>query len=191
MKHLGSIELESKRLILRKMCIQDAPMMFKNWTSDSRVTKYLTWSSHKDVEDTKAFVKMNLDDYKNTNFYSWVIVLKETMEPIGTIGLDYHEATRVKADYFEVGYCLGYDFWNQGMMSEVLSCVLDFMFHQVKAHRIIACYNVDNIASGKVMEKCGMKYEGMQREAGLTNKKQYCSLAYYSILNHEYENLDK
>lgn len=187
MKHLGTINLESEHLLLRKMRLSDAEMMFKNWTSDERVCKYLSWLAHQSIEDTKSFIEMNLNQYDNLDFYSWLIIHKQTSQPIGTIGMDYHKATRVRADYFEAGYCIGYDYWNQGLMSEALACVINFMFNQVEAHRIVACHEVNNIASRKVMVKCGMKSEGIQREAGLTNQKQYCSFACYSILDHEYK----
>lgn len=49
MNHKGTIQLETKRLILRRFAIDDAPAMFKNWASDPEVTKFMTWPTHKDV----------------------------------------------------------------------------------------------------------------------------------------------
>ena len=53
MKHLGTKELESKKLLLRRFTLNDAQNVFKNWANDDEVTKYLTWSTHKDINTTK------------------------------------------------------------------------------------------------------------------------------------------
>lgn len=186
MNHLGTKKLDTKHLILRKMTLEDAKMMFKNWTSDERVTKYLTWLPHQDIKDTKKFIQMNLKEYDNPAFYSWIMEYKQNGEVIGTIGADLHEATRIKTDFYEIGYCMSYNYWHQGIMSEALLCVLQFLFEEVKAHRVYSCHDIYNPASGAVMKRCGMKEEGISREAGITNKKEYCTLMNYSILDSEY-----
>ena len=63
----------------------------------------------------------------------------------------------------EVGYCIGSRWWNQGYVSEALGMVMDFLFDQVGFHRIEARHDEENHASGRVMEKNGMKREGLLR----------------------------
>lgn len=53
MEHLGTINLETNRLILRKFKIEDAEDMYNNWASDNEVTKYLSWKTHLNIEETK------------------------------------------------------------------------------------------------------------------------------------------
>lgn len=77
-----------------------------------------------------------------------------------------------------------------GIMTEALTGVIDFLFKEVGLNRIVAMHNVDNIASGKVMIKSNMKYEGTLREANiLRDKDGFYDLAVYSILKYEWEQL--
>ena len=57
MNHLGTINLETDRLILRKFKIEDAEDMYNNWASNSEVTKYLSWETHLNIEKTKEILK--------------------------------------------------------------------------------------------------------------------------------------
>ena len=88
MNHLGTKTLETKRLILRKTIESDAEPMFKNWASDSRVTKFMTWYPYETAQQLHdTYHQYLLEGKKNNNFYDWKIVLKETNEPIGSIGV--------------------------------------------------------------------------------------------------------
>ena len=63
MKHIGTKELETERLLLRKITVNDADFMYKNWASDDIVTKYVTWTTHQSVEDTKELLRMWEKEY--------------------------------------------------------------------------------------------------------------------------------
>ena len=83
-------------------------------------------------------------------------------EAIGSIGLfDIdHES-----ESCEIGYSLGSKWWGKGYATEVVNAVIDFAFSSIGAHRVQATYHPDNKASAKVLEKCGMRYEGIMRGA--------------------------
>jgi ribosomal-protein-alanine N-acetyltransferase len=74
MEHLGTIELDTKRLILRRFRIEDAENMFKNWAHDDEVTKYLTWPSHQDISVSNNFIKKRKKNYEKNDFYDWEII---------------------------------------------------------------------------------------------------------------------
>jgi ribosomal-protein-alanine N-acetyltransferase len=81
---------------------------------------------------------------------------------VGSIGLfDIDHGS----DSCEIGYSLGSRWWGKGYATEAVMAVLDFAFGTMCAHRVQATYHPDNIASKKVLEKCGMKYEGIMRDA--------------------------
>lgn len=85
MKHLGTKQIETKNLILRRFTIDDAEAMYKNWAADDEVTKYLMWPTHTDVEVSKAVLKSWIENYDKDDFYQWAIVYKENgTEPIGS-----------------------------------------------------------------------------------------------------------
>ena len=91
MKHCGTQKLETDRLILRRYVSEDAAAMYKNWASDSEVTKYLMWQTHSDETVSQSIINEWLKEYSNDNYYHWAIVLKENGdEPIGDITLSYN-----------------------------------------------------------------------------------------------------
>ena len=62
MKNLGTIRIETERLILRRFVIEDAEDMFNNWASDNEVTKYLSWPTHKSINETEDYIKFIIDN---------------------------------------------------------------------------------------------------------------------------------
>ena len=84
MKGLGTITLETERLILRRFKLEDANDMYNNWATDSNCNKYLSWDLHKDIEETREIVKKWINEYDNGS-YNWVVELKDKKELIGSI----------------------------------------------------------------------------------------------------------
>ena len=165
--HKGTVTIETDRLILRRFTMEDAEAMFRRWASDDEVTKHLTWPTHSSVEISKMVLTDWTSHYPEPDFYNWAIVLKENgPEPIGNIsvvGIDN------KVDAATMGYCMSRAHWGKGVMTEALTAVIDFFFDEVGFNRIDADHAVDNPASGRVMEKSGMRYEGTHRQAVRTN----------------------
>lgn len=75
-------------------------------------------------------------------------------------------------------------FWNKGIITESLNAVIKFFFEEVGINRIEAKHDINNPASGEVMKKCGMQFEGILRQAGKNNT-GLCDLAVYSILKDD------
>ena len=140
--------LYTKRLVLRPFRENDAEVMYKNRTSDERVARYCRWCAHKDISETREYLKMCLSAQ-----YCWAITLKGRDEPIGAadvVGVN-------SAGVTEIGYVLSHEHWGKGLMTEAVKAVTDELF-RLGFDRIGACHDVNNPASGRVMEKCGMKY---------------------------------
>ena len=155
MKHKGTRQLETSRLILRQFVIQDYELFYKNWATDERVTRYMTWNPHQNIEETKELVTRWSNSYSKENFYHWIIVLRENNEPIGSMSVvDINE----EKEDVEVGYCISYNNWNKGLATEAFSKVIEYLFNEVDVKCITASHDSRNCASGKVMEKCGLKY---------------------------------
>lgn len=182
MKHCGTQRIETDRLILRRYVIEDADAMYKNWASDSEVTKFLTWQPHSSVEVSRGIIENWLKEYSDKRYYQWAIVLKDNgNEPIGDISV-----VHMKEDIsmVHIGYCLGRAWWRRGIMSEALKAVTDFMFDTVEVNRVESRHDPMNPNSGKVMQKCGMKYEGTLRSADRNNQ-GICDACYYALLRSE------
>ena len=87
MNHLGTITLETDRLLLRRFIRSDAPAMFRNWACDSEVTKFLTWPAHADEAVSLSYIESMLAEYGDPTFYNWAIVLKSLGASIGAISV--------------------------------------------------------------------------------------------------------
>lgn len=146
--------LKTERLNLRPLGKNDAEAMYKNWTYDERVARYCRWNPHRSMEATEQLLKMYLDQAASGFEYRWGIELKETGELIGCI-----DVVKISEDskIATVGYVLSCDYWNKGYATEALTAVIQELFND-GFEVVNAEHHIDNIASGKVMEKCGMKY---------------------------------
>lgn len=181
MKHIGTKELNTSRLILRRFTMEDAEPMYRNWASDPEVTRFLTWPTHGSVEISRMVITDWVAGYEKDDFYLWAIVPKELGEPIGSISV---VSTNDQVDMVQIGYCIGKNWWHRGFMSEALKAVLDFSFEEVGANRVEAVHDPRNPHSGGVMRKCGMKYEGTLRQYGWNNQ-GVCDVCWYGILAQE------
>lgn len=182
MKHLGSRTLETDRLVIRAFVPEDAAPMFRNWASDAEVTKFLTWPTHSSEEVSAAVVSSWVEKNGDPANYQWAIVWKETMEPIGSISVVHWNEDICEA---EVGYCIGKAWWHRGVMTECFSEIIRFLFLEVGVNRITARHDVNNPNSGRVMKNCGLRHEGIQRQAGRNNQ-GICDISVYAILRGDY-----
>ena len=148
---------ETDRLILRLPRRDDAPAIFAAYAQDPKVTRYLTWHPHKNIEETYAIIDLNLKLWCDGTAFTYVLTLKDSDSPIGKIA--------IHPDGFKasIGYVLARSYWGKGFMTEAVRAVTDWILCQPDIYRVFATCDVNNPASAKVMEKAGMKYEGLLR----------------------------
>lgn len=173
------IVLETERIILRKIKVEDAEEAFRNWTSDDEVSKYMIWSTHKTVEDTKQWLTEEEKNSKSGENYCFGIVLKETCELIGS--MSYHLVK--EEDRYEVGYGIGKRFWRNGYTAEALKCLMDFLIKDIGIKKFICRHAKLNPASGAVMQKVGFKYVKDGYYESFDKTKKYESKIYYLDIN--------
>lgn len=179
--HKGTKRLETSRLILRRAVSNDGDAMYRNWASDPDVVRYLSWQIHDNEDVSKNIVQSWIDEYKHDNFYQWLIVLKGMNEPIGCIsGMSLNE----ELESIEIGYCIGSKWWHRGIMTEALQAVIRYLFLECGFNRITARHDPANPHSGDVMKKCGMKFEGISRQADRNNQ-GICDALHYAILRSD------
>lgn len=183
MKSLGTKTLETERLILRRYRIEDAQDMYNNWTTDKETCKYLSWDVHENIDVTKSFIQDKLDNYDNLDFYNWVVELKDTNEIIGSIGGVHVNA---KHSTVEIGYCYGSKYWGNGYATEALRRVIEFFLNDCETYIVTASHISGNPASGRVMEKAGMKKDAVLRSRRINKYTQERNDAVlYSIIKEE------
>jgi ribosomal-protein-alanine N-acetyltransferase len=183
LNHVGTITLKTDRLILRRFTIYDAKNVYKNWTSDSEASKYMRWKPHRSIEETESKINDWINRYKDNNFYQWAITFKDSDEPIGAIGLFVVNESDLTGD---IAYIISRKYWGIGIATEALKAVLKFAFEVVGFNRIESYHSVNNPASGKVMQKTGMKLEGLAKQKYRSNVGFEDSYM-YSILREEFK----
>lgn len=169
MRHIGTQELQTSRLTLRRLLPQDADMMYQNWASDPEVTRYLRWEPHKNAAETRELLTAWASLYPNPDYYQWAMVEKATGQVFGSISL-YNSLLgepQQKTEWpgldltdgiWEPGYCIGRKWWNKGYTTEALQAVVDFWFAKADGSFLTCCHAAANPASGRVMEKAGFVY---------------------------------
>ncbi len=169
-------------MILRRYVNADAAAMYKNWASDQEVTRFLTWPTHPNQEVSGRVIEDWVNQYSDDSYYHWAIILKDNgEEPIGDIAV---VSLKENVSMAHVGYCIGRNWWHQGITSEALKAVMEFLFDVVAVNRIEARHDPRNPNSGGVMEKCGMKYEGTLHSSDWNNQ-GICDACYYALLKSE------
>lgn len=146
-----NITIETKRLLIRPVVPADAEAIFR-WASDPLVTKYMVYTTHPDVEYTRAWLESR--DIEDENSYDLGFTLKETGELIGMGGLEYDADT----DEWVVGYNLRRDVWGKGIATEAVKAIIDYVRSHRKVRRIRGRFVVENTRSQHVIEKLGMHY---------------------------------
>lgn len=179
--HKGTQTIKTERLILRRYKINDAEMMYKNWACDNRVTKFLTWEPHTSADASRALLELWAADYEKDDNYNWVIEFGGQI--IGSITVVRQSE---RDEFAEIGYCIGFDYWGKGIMTEAAQAVIDFLFRKVGFNRVSIEHAVKNPGSGKVAQKCGMKFEGTKREYFKAQSGEFLDINEYSILRSEY-----
>ena len=181
--HTGTQKLQTPRLTLRRFTMDDAQAMYDNWASDEQVTRFLRWPPHADVAVSRAVLSDWIAGYDDPAFYQWAIVPVDFGQPIGTIGVNFCDDAIALA---HIGYAIGRGFWNRGYTSEALAAVIEYLFSEVGMNRIESQHDPDNPASGRVMQKCGMTYEGTHRQADISNR-GIVDACMYAILRADWE----
>ena len=148
--------IETQRLVLRRFTHRDAQQIYERWMSDEVVASTVNWEAHKNVQVTKRVIRAWEQLYRQGEFYNWAIVLKGTNCIIGSI--DFHDIGQLGRTA-DIGYCVARAYWGQGYATEALKAVLQYGFEVLRFTRIGAEYLWENPASGRVMEKAGMRFE--------------------------------
>ena len=173
--------IETERLILRRLDMNDAQDIF-SYGRDPEVARHVLWEPYESVSECRSYIRTMQRRYRMGDPSSWGIELRSTGRVVGTIGYMWYQEEHSSV---EVGYSLARDQWNQGLMTEALTAVIAHSFEALRLNRVEAQHELTNPASGQVMKKCGMRYEGTLRER-LRNKGRYVDVALYAILRSDY-----
>ncbi len=154
----GPRTIETERLLLRKPTIRDAETIFERYASDPVVTRYMSWPTHRAVEDTRAFLAWSEADWEMWPAGSYLIFSRAAMDVLlGGTGLTFRTPFIAAT-----GYVLAQDAWGQGFATEALQAMVA-LAETTGVRRLEAVCHAEHRASARVMEKCGFESEGLER----------------------------
>lgn len=146
------MKYETDRLILRPWSVEDAEACYK-YAKDPRVGPIAGWPVHTSVENSREIIAKYLSVPEN-----YAIVLKETGEVIGSIGLHSNDLAS-REDEKELGYWIGVPYWGRGLVPEAAREVLRHAYEDLGLARVWCGYYVGNEQSKRVQEKLGFRYQ--------------------------------
>jgi ribosomal-protein-alanine N-acetyltransferase len=170
--------LETDRLRLRPFEPSDAPALFAI-ASNPNVTRFTIWEPHRSVDDSRAF----LGDYVRGRYLEGVpdpyaIELKSSCELIGATGCYWASQPN---HCMEFGYWLAEPFWGRGLATEAARALVRHVFASYDVERVQAHFIEGNEASGRVLEKAGLRFEGVGRRA-LFHRGRFWDIYNYAAL---------
>ncbi|WP_027382654.1 GNAT family N-acetyltransferase [Epilithonimonas caeni] len=145
--------LITERLILRELNTNDAENFYR-LNLNPNVIKYTGNSAFKDINEAKDFLE-NYQDYKLNGFGRWAVIEKSNNEFLGWCGLKYDK----HLNETDIGFRFFEEHWNKGFATESAKACLDYGFKNLNLKSIIGRAMSENLASIKVLEKIGLKFE--------------------------------
>lgn len=183
--HIGTQQIVTDRIILRKFDYTDNEDMLKYWISDPEIQGMYSEPVYSTTEEVHELLAKYLSSYNKDDYYRWAIILKETNECIGQIAYFLVDS---KNHFAEIEYCIGSNFQRKGLATEATKAVITYGFENLNLHKVQICHKDTNVPSRKVIEKCGFIFEGALRDFFYING-QYVDRLYYSILKDEFKSL--
>lgn len=174
--------LATPRLILRPFTLADAPAV-QRLAGDAAVADTTANIPHP-YEDgvAETWISSHAEQFEQGTGVVFAVTLNDTGELVGAISLF---SIRAASNRAEMGYWIGVSYWNKGYGSEAARAILDYSFTELGLNRVFAEHMVRNPASGRVMEKAGMTYEGTLRQH-VKKGDRYEDLKVYGILRTEF-----
>lgn len=154
--------IRTERLVLREFVESDADQVHE-YGSDPEVVRFLPWGPNT-PDVTKAFIQRCLDSQnaEDRKSYDLAAVVEDENRIIGGIGI---RKINSHGDTATFGYVYNRHYWGKGYATEAARAIIRFGFDTLKVHRIEAICDIENTGSFRVMEKSGMRREGLQRGA--------------------------
>ena len=156
--------IKGGKVILREFELSDAKELYENWGTDEEVSKYMLWKNYKSIDDALNSINYYIECYTKG-------------DPFKQYAIEYAG---------EIAYCLSRRYWRKGIMSEAINLLVEYYFKNYELVRIEAEAIEPNIASRKLLEKCGFKLEGILRKKYFCKTNKHEDACVYAIINSLY-----
>lgn len=175
------MKLETKRLIIRSITLDDKNEIFE-YRCDKETNKFQGWIPES-IDDVEIFIgKIAKKINEPESWFQFVIIEKETQRIVGDLGIHFFERDN---NQVEIGCTLNKDFQNRGYATEALKRIIDYLFKDLKKHRITASIDPDNKNSIRLVERIGFRKEAHFFESLFINGK-WVDDAVFALLEKEW-----
>lgn len=162
--------IETERLILRPLTAADAEDVFE-WVSDPAVNRFMPYNLYDNVEQVKEWIAGIREEHNHFGFE-----LAATGKVIGSGGIGF----RPERGAYSLGYNLNRAFWGRGFATEAAKAMIQWAYESVGACDFAACHAVENPASGRVIQKCGFRFEKYGQYSRFDGSETF-DAAFYSL----------
>jgi [ribosomal protein S5]-alanine N-acetyltransferase len=169
--------LETERLILRQLAAPDAQDVFL-FLSDEENIRYYDPAPMTQLEQAEKSIERHRRRFAEQEALRWGITLKGENRVIGNGGYAWDAENHLAV----LSYILAKPYWNQGIMTEALSAMIQFGFEHIHVHRIEAQVAYPNLASARLLEKLGFQEEGRLRDRQYVNN-QFVDERIFALIN--------
>lgn len=151
---MHNVRIKTERLLLRPLTTADAEEVFE-WVSDERVARYMVYPTYTDIEKVKEWLNSVEQDADACHFdFGFERILDGKLIGSGDIGLSR------KSDRWGFGYNFRHDCWGMGYATEAAKAMIRYAHETFGAVKFASSHCEPNLASGHVMEKCGLHFVG-------------------------------
>ena len=176
--HIGTQQIRTERLLLRPFSENDLEDYFV-WTGSPEMSRFIMERPYRDIDEAKSALTHIIDSYSKKDYYMWGIVFQNEL-----VGFCCGNEINEEIESICLGYGLKKQYWNRGIATEATKALINYFF-ECGFHRICSYHNPLNPASGKVMVKSGMTFEGRIR-GGSKLAGKICDCLQYSIIKDDW-----
>ena len=175
-------DFETERLTLRRFTEADADSVFRNWASIPEIQQNYGEPVYATKEEVVSLLEKYIARYAEPNYYRWAIIEKASGECVGQIAYFLVDS---KNEFAEIEYCVGTAFQKKGYATEACKAAIKYGFEKIGLHKVQICVRPSNTPSRKVIEKCGLTYEGTLRDYFKMPDGSFEGRMYFSVLQKE------
>ena len=168
-------EIKTERLLLRPMTVADADAVWK-WVSDERVAKYMIYPVYTDMGELREWLR-SVEEFDGEYHFGYVRLSDNELIGSGSIG-----PSTQKEGFWGFGYNFRYDCWKMGYATEAARAMIDFAKREFGVTHFCSSHVEPNLASGHVMEKCGLHFTRYGEFEKLDGSCKARSMEYEGIL---------
>jgi RimJ/RimL family protein N-acetyltransferase len=154
--------LETDRLALRELSLADLDFVAE-MLADPEVMRF--YPKRYSREESAGWIERQLERYLRDGHGLWLVVERETDEPVGQVGLTVQQVDGVAEP--EVGYLVHRPFWRRGFAAEAAAATRDHAFRELDLPRVISLIRPENLPSQGVARRIGMQPVGRAMHAGI------------------------